>query len=100
MGRRRIGGGILATVGVVAPVVVEMTDIHIPSEWGIPLLGLCIAIAIFGLWMALAPEGTPHIGEKSSPWTNWEVEVSSGCLILLALPAILFIAWLISRSGG
>lgn len=55
---RRIGGGIVTTVSVVVPIVIEMADIHMSKELGKVLLALCALGVLTGLGMGLWPENT------------------------------------------
>lgn len=60
MDQKRIGGGLLATVGVFAPWIADMLGITLPPIIGYPLLTLCGVAALFGLWLLFrsAPAAT------------------------------------------
>jgi hypothetical protein len=69
MGRKRIGGGLLAFVGIAVPAVIEMSNLEISREVAHVILVLCVPVALIGMFLVLLPEGALRVahGGNSLP---------------------------------
>ena len=55
MDHRRIGGGLLAAVGIIAPWVAQMIGLKLGTAVGFVILALCAVAAIVGLFLLFWP---------------------------------------------
>lgn len=67
MEKSRIGGGLLAAVGIAAPWVAQMMGLTVPAPVGWLLLGLCGLAALVGLVLLLWPRKQEHPAHIEEP---------------------------------
>ena len=93
------GVGTRVAVGIIAPVVVQMADIHIPATLGYPLLFGCAFLAVLGFWLVIVPgqppESVKRVARPVRARREFSIQTNIQTIFVILLPIIGLIIWII-----